>query len=336
MGSPTFIRIALFVLLIGTMVIPQSFAADEIVLYSGRSKSLVDPIIKQFSKDTGIKVVTKYGNTAQLALTLQEEGSRSPADVFWAQDAGALGSVTKAGMFRKLPSSITNGVPAHFTNSAKTWVSTSGRARVLAYAPGKIKVEDLPQSVFDLTDPKWKGKVGWAPTNGSFQAFVTAMIHAHGKDKTKAWLVGMKKNGAKAYPKNTPIVQALAAGEITVGLPNHYYLLRFKAGDGKYPVEQTFFKEGDIGNLVMVSGAGVLKTSKNELAAMELLQYLMGPKAQQYFTSQVFEYPISDGVIANNRLVPFDELNKRVPKIDLEVLGNLEGTLKLLSEVGVI
>lgn len=335
MGSSSIFRIALVVMALFSAFAP-AWAADQIVLYSGRSKSLVDPIIQQFQKDTGIKVVTKYGNTAQLALTLQEEGTRSPADVFWAQDAGALGAVSKAGMFKALPSSITNGIPAHFTNSDKTWISTSGRARVIAYAPGKIKVDDLPDSVFDLTDPKWKGQVGWAPTNGSFQAFVTAMIHAHGKDKAKAWLTGMKKNGAKAYPKNTPIVQALAAGEITVGLPNHYYLLRFKASDGNYPVEQTFFKEGDIGNLVMVSGAGVLKTSKNQLPAMELLQYLMSPKAQQYFTSQVFEYPISDQVIPNSRLVPFDELNKRVPKIDLEALADMETTLKLLSEVGLI
>ncbi len=316
--------------------IPATVHAEQIVLYSGRSKSLVAPIVQQFQKETGIKVLVKYGNTAQLALTLEEEGKRSPADVFWAQDASALGAVNKAGLFAPLPDSITRELPSHFANAAHTWVGTSGRARVLAYAPDRVKVEDLPKSVFDLTNPKWKGRVGWAPTNGSFQAFVTAMIKKEGREKTKAWLEGMKKNQTKAYAKNTPIIEALAAGEIDLGIPNHYYLLRFKASNSHYPVAQTFFKPQDIGNLIFVAGAGVLKTSKQNVAAMEFIQYLLGPKAQQYFTSEIFEYPVMDNVIPNSRLVPLDEMNKLVPKVNMEDLANLEGTLQLLSEVGLI
>lgn len=311
-------------------------SAEEVVLYSGRSKSLVAPIIDQFQRETGIKVTVKYGNTAQLALTLQEEGNRSPADVFWAQDAGALGAVSNLGLFAKLPASITGEIPPHFVSSDKTWVGTSGRARVLAYAPDRVKNADLPKSVFEMTDPKWKGRIGWAPTNGSFQAFVTAMYSEYGKDKTKAWLLGMKKNGAKAYPKNTPIIQALAAGEIDLGLPNHYYLLRFKTSDSSYPVAQTFFEAGDIGNLVFVSGVGVMKNSAKNVSALELIQYLLGPKAQQYFTSQIFEYPVMDNVIPNAQLVPRKELSALVPKTKLDELDDLKATLALLTEVGLI
>jgi iron(III) transport system substrate-binding protein len=331
-----FVAVAMLVALAASFFPVSASAGDQVVLYSGRSKSLVGPIIKQFQRETGIKVVVKYGNTAQLALMLQEEGDRSPADIFWAQDAGALGAINAKGMFQTLPASITGDIAAHFMNSSRTWIGTSGRARVLAYSPERVEKSELPKSVFDLTDAKWKGRVGWAPTNGSFQAFVTAMYNEYGKEKTKDWLTGMKKNGAKSYPKNTPIIEALAAGEIDLGIPNHYYLLRFKAATRDYPVEQTFFEAGDIGNLVFVSGVGVLKTSKNRVAAMELVQYLLGPKAQQYFTSQIFEYPVTDEVIPNNRLVPVEELNSLVPKANLEDLADLQKTLELLTEVGLI
>ena len=134
-------------------LVPHANAAAQVVLYSGRSKSLVDPLIKQFQRETGIKVVVKYANTAQLALTLQEEGSKSPAHVFWAQDAGALGAVSKSDLFATLPNSITSRVDSYFVNSNKTWIATSGRARVLAYAPDRVKESELPGSIFELSDP---------------------------------------------------------------------------------------------------------------------------------------------------------------------------------------
>jgi len=317
-------------------LVPHANAAAQVVLYSGRSKSLVDPLIKQFQRETGIKVVVKYANTAQLALTLQEEGSKSPAHVFWAQDAGALGAVNKSDLFATLPNSITSTVDSYFVNSNKTWIATSGRARVLAYAPDRVKESELPGSIFELSDPKWKGRVGWAPTNGSFQAFVTAMLKIHGKEKTKAWLVAMKNNDAKKYPKNTPIIQALAAGGIDLGIPNHYYLLRFKSDDAKYPVEQTFFKAGDVGNLMFVSGVGVLKNAEKNAAALAFVQYLLSPQAQQYFTSETYEYPISNKVIPNSRLIPIDTLDDLLPEANLEDLSNLKATLELLTEVGLI
>ena len=308
----------------------------ELVVYSGRSKGLVHPIIKQFEKETGITVKVRYGNTAQLAVALLEEGTKSPADLFWAQDAGALGAVSKQGLFQTLPESILSKVPDGFRNTEGTWVATSGRARVLAYAPERVKAEELPKSVFDLTDAKWKERVGWAPQNASFQAFVTAMRVLEGEEKAEEWLRGMKANGAKSYPKNTPIIRALAAGEIDLGLPNHYYLMRFKKSDSGFPVEQTFFTSGDVGNLVNVAGISVLKSSSHSEEVSSFVQYLLSPKVQQFFISEVFEYPVTDAVIPSEKLLPLDELLKLTPELNLEKLDDLEGTLKLLRETDIL
>ena len=308
----------------------------ELVVYSGRSKGLVHPIIKQFEKETGITVKVRYGNTAQLAVALLEEGEKSPADLFWAQDAGALGAVSKQGLFQTLPESTTSKVPDKFRNSEGMWIATSGRARVLAYAPERVKAEELPKSVFDLTDAKWKGRVGWAPQNASFQAFVTAMRVLEGEEKAEKWLRGMKANGAKSYPKNTPIIRALAAGEIDLGLPNHYYLMRFKKSDSGFPVEQAFFTSGDAGNLVNVAGIGVLKSSSHSEEVSSFVQYLLSPKVQQFFISEVFEYPVTDAVIPSEKLLPLDELLKLTPELNLEKLDDLEGTLKLLRETDIL
>jgi iron(III) transport system substrate-binding protein len=308
----------------------------ELVVYSGRSKGLVHPIIKQFEKETGITVKVRYGNTAQLAVALLEEGEKSPADLFWAQDAGALGAVSKQGLFQTLPESILSKVPDKFRNAEGMWTATSGRARVLAYSPERVKTEELPNSIFDLTDAKWKGRVGWAPQNASFQAFVTAMRVLEGEEKAEEWLRGMKANGAKSYPKNTPIIQGLAAGEIDLGLPNHYYLMRFKKSDANFPVEQTFFTSGDAGNLVNIAGIGVLKSSSHAEEVSSFVQYLLSPKVQQLFVSEIFEYPVTDAVIPSEKLLPLDELLKLTPELNLEKLDDLEGTLKLLRKADIL
>ena len=310
--------------------------AETLTLYSGRSKSLVDPIIQQFEKETGIEVKVSYANTTQLAAKLRAEGGKSPASLFWAQDAGALGAVSKKGLFAKLPESILGKVPKTFRHSDGLWIATSGRARVLAYSPERVSPEALPESVFDLTQPKWRGKIGWAPLNASFQTFVTAMRAQVGEERTEQWLRDMKTNGAKTYPKNTPIIEALAAGEIDLGLPNHYYLFRFKKGNSNFPVEQTFFKANDPGNLVNVAGIGLLKSSENQENALKFIEYLLSAKAQQYFVSEVFEYPVTEGVIPNSSLLPLDELLKIVPTFNLNEMDDLEGTLKLLRRVDIM
>ena len=312
--------------------------AKELTLYSGRSKSLVEPIIKQFETETQIKVKVRYGGTAELAVALLEEGENSPADLFWAQDAGALGAISKHGLFQQLPDTIPSKVPETFRDSGGMWVATSGRARVIAFSSENIKAEDVPDSIFDLTDSKWKGRVGWAPQNASYQAFVTAMRVGIGEEKTEEWLRGMKANKTKSYAKNTPIIKALAAGEIDLGLPNHYYLLRFKKTDSEFPVEQAFFKPGDPGNLVNIAGIGHLKTSHHPEEALALIQFLLSSQAQQFFASDVFEYSVTNKAVPhpNPKLLPLLELLERTPTINLGDLDDLDGTLKLLRKVGIL
>lgn len=309
-------------------------AAEEIVIYSGRSKNLVQPVIAQFEKESGITVKVRYGSTAQMAIALAEEGVRSPADLFWAQDAGALGAAATAGLFEPLPQQVVDQVPAAFRHRDRLWVATSGRARVLAHSSARVSPSGLPTSVFDLVDPKWQGRVGWSPANGSFQAFVTALRKTAGERRAEQWLRAMSDNGAKAYPNNTAILQAIAAEEIDLGLPNHYYLLRFRKADSAYPVSQTFFKKKDIGNLVFVSGIGRLKTSRNPEGTAKFVQYLLSPKAQQYFTSEVFEYPMTDEVISSGELVERAKLLAHAPDVDVNDLEDLKGTLELLRKVG--
>ena len=311
---------------------------QTLVLYSGRSKSLVQPLVEQFEKKTGIQVIVKYGKTAQLALLLKEElkQKKSPADVFWAQDAGALSLLAASKHLKALPKSSLDKVPALFRSKSGTWLATSGRARVLAYAPSKVKAADMPKSILDLTKPRWKGKIGWAPTNASFIAFVTALRKKLGEEKAEAWLKGIIANQPRRYPKNTPQIRALAAGEIEVGLPNHYYLLRFKHKDPKYPVQQAFFQDGDIGNLVNVAGAGILNTAKNSKAAQQFVDFLLSKQAQTFFTQKVFEYPVVAGIKPHKALLPLKDLLKKTPKLALEALQDLPNTLKLLRKVGLL
>ncbi len=312
------------------------WAQETLVVYSGRSKTLVEPLIKRFEQETGIQVEERYGDTAQLAAALREEGGRSPADVFWAQDAGALGAVVKAGLFTPIPEEVMTQVPEAYRSQDDLWVGTSGRARVLAYSPRRVTEGELPRTMAELTDPKWRGRIGWAPTNASFQSFITALRKSAGDDEARAWLEGMKANGAKAYPRNSAIIEGIAAGEVDLGLPNHYYLLNFKARDPNIPVEQTSFAAGDTGNLVNVAGVGILKSSRRQEAARRFVSFLLSPESQTYFMKETHEYPVNlDEAPAGSKVSP-EELRELSPRVDLESLDDLERTLALLRQVGLI
>lgn len=309
---------------------------ETLVLYAGRSASLVKPLIKQFEEKTRITVKIREGDSGALASLLLEEKGASPADVFWAQDAGSLGQVEAAGLLAPLPKDATANVIDHFKNQSTSWVAVSGRARVLAYADGAFAPDAMPTSVLELVNPEFKGKVGWAPTNASFQAFVTALRVTHGEEKAEAWLRGMQANETKAYPKNTPIIRALAAKEISLGLPNHYYLLREKTKKADYPVSQQLFAEGDLGNLINVAGVGVLKAGKNSGAAAKFIAFLLAKEAQTYFAETTFEYPVINNIKQNALLVPLEELVKMAPKFELNALKDLKATRDLLRKVGLL
>jgi iron(III) transport system substrate-binding protein len=308
----------------------------SLTLYSGRSEELVGPLVEQFEEKTGIDVEARYGDTAALASTLIEEGDRSPADVFWAQDAGALGAVAGENRFAPLPRALLDRVPARYRSADGLWVGTSGRARVLVYNKEKVSRDDLPASVLDLTDGRWRGRVGWAPTNGSFQAFVTALRVLRGDDKARAWLQGMERNETREYESNSPIVQAVASGEIDAGLVNHYYLLELSEEDPGIAdrAANHFFRRGDPGNLINVAGVGILEQAPHEDAARRFVEFLLSRTGEQYFDEETIEYPLQEGAEPDPELPPLDEIGG--PDIDLSDLSDLQGTLELLRETGVL
>ncbi|RMF83161.1 MAG: iron ABC transporter substrate-binding protein [Nitrospinota bacterium] len=319
--------------LLATLTTTLQAAPPTLIIYSGRSERLVGPIITQFQKTSGIPVKVRWGKTAELAATLLEEGKNTPADLFWAQDPGGLGAV--ASLLSPLPDDILQQVDPRFRDRQQRWVGISGRARVIVYNRKRIPREELPRDLWGLTDPKWRGRIGWAPTNASFQTMVTAMRVLWGEEKTREWLQGMLANKPKIYPKNTPIVAAVGAGEIDVGLVNHYYLYRFLKEEGEdFPARNYFLPGGGPGSLVMVAGAGILASSEQQEAARQFLRFLLSPTAQRYFATQTFEYPLAQGIPAPHGLVPLPQLNS--PRIDLADLADLKGTIRLLRDVGAL
>jgi iron(III) transport system substrate-binding protein len=207
--------------------------SGTLVVYSGRSLDLVEPILDRFSEETGVKVEIREGDTAEMAAQILEEGENSPADVFFGQDAGALGALAEAGRFASLDEDVLEQVEPGVRSADGEWVGVSARVRVLVYNPERISEDELPESILDLAEPEWAGKVGWAPTNGSFQAFVTALRVIEGEEAAETWLEEMKDNGAITFDGNNDILDAVANGgssDPVVGLVNHYYLLQRLVG----------------------------------------------------------------------------------------------------------
>ena len=308
---------------------------DTLVIYSGRGESLVGPVIQQFSEATGIPVEVKYGKTGALAATLLEEGSKSPADIYFAQDPGGLGSVNA--ILSSLSDEIVSLGPSWANSPDDKWVGISGRGRVVVYNNEAIKdpATQLPDDIYDFVDSKWKGKIGWAPTNGSFQAMVTGMRVIWGEEKTEQWLEGIMANNPKVYAKNTPTVVATAAGEVEVGFVNHYYLHRFMAEEGEtFTARNYFLPGGGPGSIVLVAGAGILDISDNKDAAEAFLKFMLSPASQGYFANQTYEYPLVEGVKKSRLLPDLETLN--IPQIDISDLGDLENTQELLRKVGAL
>ncbi len=315
-----------------------SEGSNKLVIYSGRSDSLVQPIIDQFAEASGIDVEVRYGSTSEIAGVLLEEGENSPADLFYAQDPGGLGIIQSAGLFAELPAEIVTKVPARFAAEDSSWVGISGRARTVVYNTNVFSdpTTELPQDLMGFTDPAWNGRIGWAPSNASFQAMVTALRAIWGEEQTREWLQGIQANNPTVYPKNTPIVEGVANGEIDVGFVNHYYLYRFLSEQGEsFPARNYFLPSGGPGSLLMVSGAGILANGENSENAQRFINFLLSIPGQQYFASQTFEYPLLEGV--NSDVSPsLAELEATALDISLTDLTDLEGTQDLLIDLGII
>jgi iron(III) transport system substrate-binding protein len=300
-------------------------SSESITIYSGRSEALISELLDTFTKETGIDVNVRYGDSAELAAQILEEGSNVQADVFFSQDAGALGALAKEGLTKSLPTEITDLVNGSYKSKDSQWVGVSGRARVLVVDPAKVT--ELPTSYKDLMDPSWKGRIAIAPTNASFQAFITAIRITEGDQAAKEFLDAMKEN-AVLFEKNGLILQAVEDGVVDAGLINHYYWfeLENEKGVGNMNSELVWFEDQDAGNLINV--AGVATVSDNPSANV-FVKWLLGETAQKYFVERTREYSLT-GVPDVAGVKPFGDI--KAPDIDLSDLDSLEETLKLIQE----
>jgi len=306
----------------------------SLTIYCGRNERLVSDLMPLIQDATGIELDVRFGNSAELAAQILEEGENSPAGLFFVQDAGPLGALAKAGRFIKLPDSILEQVKPEFRSRDGVWVGTSGRIRVLIYNPNVTDPATLPESILDLPRTPLNGPIGITPTNAPFQSFITAMRLVHGEDAARKWLEDIIATDPIIFDENEMALQAVANEEIAIGLVNHYYIYEARAEDPEIPVENYYFPNGDVGSLVNVGGVGVLDGSGQEPQALAVTEYLLGTEAQTYFQQQTFEYPLAGGVEPMEGLPPLDEIE--APPIDLSDLDDLEGTLNLLTEVGLI
>ena len=345
---------SLIVLLAGLMMTScAQQSSEELVVYSGRSQALVDQLVEDFNKQSNIDVEVRYGNDAELLAVLNEEGEQSPADVYWANTTGALAQASQNDMLVTLPDSLTSK-PDAFKSSSGKWIPITARFRVLAYNPDTVDPEDLPESVLDLPNRSdFEGRIGWTPTYSSFYDFTTALRVVNGEDAAKSWLNDMQQLNPKAYSSNPPMIQAIMAGEIDMGLTNHYYVIQTKYGgkegyfedhehygekepDPNANIETYHFADGDIGNLALLTGAAQLKTAENSEAAQEFLGFLLSRQAQKYAATLVNEYPVTGGVDLPDYMLDAEKALKLSPEYDYEQLQQLEQTLSLLREVGLI
>ena len=306
-------------------------AEGPLVVYSGRSEELVQPLIDQFEDQSGLEVEVRYAGSTDLAATLLQEGEATEADVFYAQDPASLGSV--APLMSTLDDEILDQVDPRFADADGHWVGTSGRARVFVYNTGTDL--PLPETIDDVTDPAWAGQIGIAPTNGSFLAFVSAMILERGEEETLAWLQDLAALEPVTFEGNSPIVAATDNGEIQGGLVNHYYLLRLRAEGEGDNAENVFIPAGDVGSLVMPAGAGIIDGTDKPEAARDFVEFLLSADSQKYFATETFEFPVIDGIELGQGMPGLDEIE--TPDIDLSELAEvLDDATRLVSEAGLV
>lgn len=311
----------------------QESSPRELTIYSGRSEEFIAPFFAEWEKESGIALKIRYADSAELAAQIREEGSNSPADIFLAQDAGSLGAVAREGLFTPLSTGVGADIQSQYIAADRSWIGVTGRARVFAYNP--TLSTDLPQSITDLTKPIYKSKLGIAPTNASFQAFVTALINAKGEDFVQRWLESLVKNDVQIFAKNSAIVEAIDSGKISIGLVNHYYTWEVSQGLGrKISAENGFFTNGDLGNMVNVSGAGILKSSKKYAAAEDLINFLTSQVVQSKFVTDSHEYSLIADQISPAGLPSLREIG--APSVDLESLAEIQKTQELLIKVGLL
>lgn len=307
---------------------------DALVIYSGRDEALVDPILQDFAEETGVDIDIRYGESGILALTLNEEGDRTKVDVFLSQSPGPTTVVAEELGLAELDDATLDLVDERWRGAGGTWVGVTARQRVLVYNTEMVAEDELPESVFDLVEPEYEGKVALAPTNASFQDFVTAMRQAEGDDVTQEWLDGMVANDSPTYADNSSIVAAVGRGEIPMGLVNHYYNYRALDEDPDLPTRNYVFPADDLGSLLIDSTVAIVESTDHREDAERFVEFLLSREAQEFFSAETFEYPLAAGAAPAAELPPLDELQG--PDVDLTEFGDLRATAQMIDDSGLL
>ncbi|GAB3703205.1 type 2 periplasmic-binding domain-containing protein [Halorubrum pallidum] len=314
----------------GTPMAEMPALEGELTVYSGRGEFLVGELVSYIDDlYDDLDLTVRYAGSTDHVNAIVNEGEGSPADVFYSVNAGALGALADAGRTQALPDDVAELVRSEFRTDQ--WIGTSGRARTVPYNTDEFDESDLPDDIMAYPE-EFPGDLGWAPSYGSCQAFVTAMRLLEGEEDTREWLEAMVEAGATAYPDEFRTCQEIADGTIDAAFTNHYYIQRVLDGNPEAPIA-TAFTQGDAGAMFNVAGAAVVDTTSDADLAANFVRHLLSAEAQDYFARSTFEYPLIPEVEPIGDLPTIDELD--VPDIDLAELSNLEPTIDLMREAGI-
>jgi iron(III) transport system substrate-binding protein len=319
----------------GTSMKDMPDLSGTLTLYSGRHEWLVGELVEYIENlYDDFNIDTRYESSTALANQIETAGDATDADVFYSVNAGALGQLADAGRTKNLSSDVLDKVPSEYHAGDGSWTGISGRARTIPYNTDEFSESDIPDKVAKFPEQaKFEGEMGWAPSYGSFQAFVTAMRVLEGRKETKEWLQGMLDSGVKRYADEFRVSQAVADGEIYAGFANHYYIQRVLAADSDASIA-TAFTSRDAGAIFNVAGGAVVEGTDDAELADDFVQHLLSAEAQEYFAIKTFEYPLVPEVEPVGELPTIDEL--KPPKdFDLTELSDLEPTIKLMRNVGI-
>lgn len=309
--------------------------ANRLVLYNGQHEQTTQALVSAFEKQTGIQVTVRNGDEDQLAEQIMQEGSRSPGDVFYTENSPALMKLAGQHLLAPVDKATLAAVPSADSSPAGNWVGVTARISALVYDTNALKPSQLPTSVMDLANPKWAGKLGIAPGETDFQPIITSIADTHGSAAALAWLKGVKANaGSHIYPDNETLTSEVNSGQVEIGLINHYYWYRLRAGLGAGAMHSAlhYFAPGDPGYVLNVSGAGILASSTHQAAAQKFLAFLISAPGQRIIAqSDSFEYPLRPGVAANSQLPPLSSLHPD-PADTIAKLGDGSTALQLLQQ----
>jgi iron(III) transport system substrate-binding protein len=322
---------------VGLGMVSEGARAAALTLYSAQHEQTVDILTKEFTKETGIDVKVHSGEAPELASQLVKEGRSSPADVFFTENSPELELLSEKGLLAKVAPATLASVPAQDSGSDGDWVGVLARENVLAYNTGMIKEADLPASLLDLAKPEWKGKIAIAPTDADFLPLIGAVAAMKGRPAALEWLRGLRDN-AMIFDDDEGVIAAVDRGAVAAGMVNNYYWARLSMEKGADKMQSAIhhFAGGDVGGVMNVSGAAVLKSSRNQAAAQKFLAFLVSKPTQELVSKLniTFEYPLVAGVAANPLLKPTAELQP--PSLTLKQIGDDRDAAALLSEAGLI